>query len=349
MTDVVGVRAPSDNWSHVSRAEFESSGAPRQFTDRQLDHLRRWMSEGFRSRVEIEDDYLVGLFLVPVLDADADAIWMRKVSVLATRDAVLTVDDTPPERPPLTFESVTRRLRSCPDRSPGMLVYLLIDQIAWAFTELTEGFGSEINEIEDALDDSHPHRASDAEWFRKRLQRFRSDLHDVRSSLVPTKQAVHNIVCGEDLEGAELFPHDIEERLRDTDDRLQYVSESLDVIRDEISGLRDYLQARIGNEQNEIMKALTIVAALVLIPTFVAGFYGQNFDDIPLQHGHIGFWVISVLMVLIVLGELWFLWRRGWIGGGPRRPAPQHLHGRAGQTPDGQSPEQWGAGPAQPN
>jgi magnesium transporter len=92
---------------------------------------------------------------------------------------------------------------------------------------------------------------------------------------------VHNIICGQDLAGAELFPHEIEDRLRDTDVRLQYVAESLDVVRDEISGLHDYLQARIGNEQNEIMKALTIVAALVLIPTFVAGFYGQNFDDIP--------------------------------------------------------------------
>jgi magnesium transporter len=254
------------------------------------------------------------------LDAEADTIWMRKISLVATHQGVLTVDDAPAGRPPLTFDTVTKRLRSCVDRSPGILVYLLIDEIARAFTELTEGFGAEINEIEDALDDSHPHRASDAEWFRKRLQRFRSDVHDVRASLIPTKQAAHNIICGQDLTGSELFPREVEERLRDIDDRLQYVAESLDVIRDEIGGLRDYLQARIGNEQNEIMKALTIVTALVLVPTFVAGFYGQNFDYIPGIHGTLGFWVVCALMLAIVVGELLYLRHPGWIG---RRSRPQ--------------------------
>ncbi|MDT5094869.1 MAG: magnesium transporter [Mycobacterium sp.] len=327
MTDVADVHTVADDWSHMSRTTFDSwEPAPGQFTAEQVDHLKRWIEEGFRSRVEIEDDYLVGIFLVPVLDAEADAIWMRKVGLLATREAVLTVDAPPDGRPPLTFDEIKRRLRSSANRSPGVLVYLLVDQIAWAFTELVEGFGAEINEIEDALDDSHPHRASDAEDFRKRLQAFRSDLHDVRSSLLPTKQAVHNIVCGQDLTGAELFPHDVEELLRDTDDRLQYVAEALDVVRDEISGLRDYLQARIGNEQNEIMKALTIVAALVLIPTFVVGFYGQNFEDFPGIHdGPAPFWIVCSLMVLIVSLEFWYLWYRGWVGNrrGRRKKEPR--------------------------
>jgi magnesium transporter len=198
-------------------------------------------------------------------------------------------------------------------------VYVVIDQIARAFTDLADGFDAEINEIEDALDDSHPHHASDGESFRKRLQRFRSDLHDVRSALIPTEEAVHFIVGGEDLKGKELFPREIEERLRDTYDRLRYVSKSLDVVRDEIAGLRDYLQARIGNEQNEIMKTLTIVAALVLIPTFVVGFYGQNFDNLPGTHGKFAFWTVCLLMLMIVLVEFWYLRHRGWIGRGTRR------------------------------
>ena len=277
------------------------------------------MDEGRRSRMEIKDDYLVGLFLVPVLDAEADTIWMRKISILATRQSVLTVDDTPEGRPPFDPDTVAKRYQSCVDRSPGNLVHEMLDEIARAFTNLADGFQDEVNEIEDALDDSHPHRASDGEWFRKRLQRFRSDLHEVRSALIPTADAVHSIVDGEDLKGAELFPRDIEGKLRDTNDMLRYVSESLDVVRDEIAGLRDYLQARIGNEQNEIMKVLTIVAAIVLIPTFVVGFYGTNFDRLPGTHGFLGFWTVLLLMLIIILLELWYLRHRGWIGRGTRR------------------------------
>jgi magnesium transporter len=311
-----GVQVVSDNWTHQTRAAFESGTASpaTHFTERQIEHLKRWMQEGLRSRMEIKDDYLVALFLVPVFDAPADTTWMRKISILATQQSVLTVDDTPEGRPLLDLQAILQRFRSSPDRSPGTLVYVVIDEIAKAFTELADGFDAEINEIEDALDDSHPHRASDGEWFRKRMQRFRSDLHDVRSALLPTAEAVHFIVGGEDLMGKELFPRDIEDKLRDTYDRLRYVSESLDVARDEICGLRDYLQARIGNEQNEIMKALTIVAALVLIPTFVVGFYGQNFDHLPGAHGNLGFRLVCLLMLVIIVLELWYLRHRGWIG-----------------------------------
>ncbi|MDH6247193.1 magnesium transporter CorA family protein [Mycobacterium sp. OTB74] len=309
------------SWTHKTRPAFESGPLPStaQFTEAQIEHLSRWMHDGLRSRMEIKDDYLVALFLVPVLDAHADTVWMRKISILTTHHSVLTVDDTPEGRPPLDLDTVVTRFRSCPDRSPGRLVYVLIDEIARAFTELADGFEAEINEIEDALDDSHPHRASDGEWFRKRLQRFRSDLYDVRSALIPTEHAVHFIIVGEDLTGAELFPRDIEDKLRDTYDRLRYVSESLDVVRDEIGGLRDYLQARIGNEQNEIMKALTIVAALVLIPTFVVGFYGQNFEYFPGLHGKRAFWAVCLVMLAIVMSEIWYLWHRGWIGRGLHR------------------------------
>jgi hypothetical protein len=62
--------------------------------------------------MEIKDDYLVALFLVPVLDASADTIWMRKISILATLQSVLTVDDTPQGRPPLDIDTIVQRFRS---------------------------------------------------------------------------------------------------------------------------------------------------------------------------------------------------------------------------------------------
>ena len=52
-------------------------------------------------------------------------------------------------------------------------------------------------------------------------------------------------------------------------------------------------------------KAFTIVTALVLIPTFVVGFYGQTFDRLPGSHGVFGFWTVSLMMLIIVLLELW--------------------------------------------
>jgi Mg2+ and Co2+ transporter CorA len=327
-----GVREIRQGWFHTDALSLmgSSSELRDRFTPEQVEHARRWLDTGRRSRMEFrkDADYVLGLFLVPVLDRDGDAVWMRTLLVLATRDTVLTVDHTPTGRPALDPTHVAARLDASSDHDAGTLVYLIVDDIAWAFTRLAEGFEAEVNEVEDRLDSEQACDGDQGDAVRHRLKNFRSDLHDVRSTLVPTEEAVHYIISGTDLDGAELFPPAIEERLKDTYDRLRYVSESLDVVRDELGGLRDYLQARIANEQNrisirqneisieqnDIMKALTIVAALVLIPTFVVGFYGQNFEQLPGRRGGVGFWSVSALMVMIVLAELWYLWRRGWIG-----------------------------------
>ena len=90
-------------------------------------------------------------------------------------------------------------------------------------------------------------------------------------------------------------------------DRVQVVRGDL------VAGVRDYHQAKIANDQNEVMKRLTVVASLVLIPTFVVGVYGQNFVDIPELRWHFGYafsW--AVILVTTVMQLAWFR-RKGWL------------------------------------
>ena len=49
-----------------------------------------------------------------------------------------------------------------------------------------------------------------------------------------------------------------------------------DTIRDLLAGVRDYHQAQVANDQNEVMKRLTVIASVLLVPTFIVGLYGQN-------------------------------------------------------------------------
>jgi magnesium transporter len=77
--------------------------------------------------------------------------------------------------------------------------------------------------------------------------------------------------------------------------------------------VRDYHQSKIANDQNEVMKRLTVVASLVLIPTFVVGVYGQNFVDIPELRWHLGYafsW--AVILVTTAMQLAWFR-RKGWL------------------------------------
>ena len=53
--------------------------------------------------------------------------------------------------------------------------------------------------------------------------------------------------------------------------------------------MRDYHQAKIAQDQNEVVKRLTVIASLLLFPTFIVGVYGQNFDHMPELHWRLGY------------------------------------------------------------
>ena len=109
-----------------------------------------------------------------------------------------------------------------------------------------------------------------------------------------------------------LFPASVETEFIDTYETLVRATEELDVARDLLAGVRDFLQAKITEAQNDVAKKLTVIASLVLVPSLIVGFYGQNFgsafDD--------AFWSLGVSGGLILATTVFqvslFRWRR-WI------------------------------------
>jgi magnesium transporter len=110
-----------------------------------------------------------------------------------------------------------------------------------------------------------------------------------------------------------LFPRDVELHFADAYDKLLRATDGLDLSRDLLAGVRDYLQAEIAVNQNEIMKRFTVVASVLLVPTFIVGLYGQNFIHMPelrWAHGYAFSW--GLIIVTTVL-QLWYYRRKGWI------------------------------------
>jgi hypothetical protein len=63
----------------------------------------------------------------------------------------------------------------------------------------------------------------------------------------------------------------------------------VDYARDLLSAARDYQQARVSIDQNEVVKRLTSIASILLVPTFIVGLYGQNFIHMPEYRWHYGY------------------------------------------------------------
>jgi magnesium transporter len=80
-----------------------------------------------------------------------------------------------------------------------------------------------------------------------------------------------------------------------------------------LDGLANFYYAAQGQRMNEIMKTLTIVSAIFIPLTFIAGLYGMNFENMPELKKKNGYFV--VLAVMFAIGTILFFYflRRGWI------------------------------------
>ena len=66
--------------------------------------------------------------------------------------------------------------------------------------------------------------------------------------------------------------------LRDVYDHTIQVIDTVETYQDMISGMLDVYLSSISNRMNEVMKVLTIFAAIFIPLTFVAGIYRMNFN-----------------------------------------------------------------------
>jgi Mg2+ and Co2+ transporter CorA len=68
-----------------------------------------------------------------------------------------------------------------------------------------------------------------------------------------------------------------------------------------------------SHRTNEIMRALTVLTAIFLPLNLVTGFFGMNFEGLPLIHSPIGFWIVFTAMLGVGIGLSWFFWRKRYL------------------------------------
>jgi magnesium transporter len=73
-----------------------------------------------------------------------------------------------------------------------------------------------------------------------------------------------------------------------------------------------------SNRTNDIMRTLTVLTAIFLPLNLITGFFGMNFDRLPLIHSATGVWITIGLMALIGMGLGAFFWRKRYLGTRPR-------------------------------
>jgi magnesium transporter len=106
---------------------------------------------------------------------------------------------------------------------------------------------------------------------------------------------------------------------RDIYDHLVRIEDLNQITRDRAdNALATYLSS-VANRQNETMKVLSIVAAIFLPLTLVAGIYGMNFEYMPELMVPWAYFAVLGFMGIVIIGVIWWFWARNWLAWGRKK------------------------------
>ena len=246
------------------------------------------------------------LFIVVKMARRAPTLELEQVGLFLGPDFVVTFQEHPGD----VFETVRGRLRAghARIRSAGAdyLAYTLLDAMIDNYFPVVEDYVDELEALEDDIVTRPSHACI------HRLHDIKRELMALRRAIWPMREALGVLLrdpC--DLVSAETLVY-----LRDCQDHCFQILDLVENFREVAASLTDLYISTVGNRTNDIMKVLTIFAAIFIPLSFVTGIYGMNLEH-PEHPVHAWYWAwpfVSGVMVMTALGLLYFFYRRGWIG-----------------------------------
>ncbi len=260
--------------------------------------------------------YVFGVLLSPQTELDPEmGIVFDEIDVILTHERIVTVRKTNITGTAYECETVRSAASAAAD-GVGMALWHVIDDVAERYVQVVDSLDNYIDTLEDRVEIGMDFSRENDTSVRKQISLLRRGLLRLRRGLTPLRDATQAITINHielPADGQPLFPHDVEVRFYEVHDKLLRATEGLDLARDLLAGVRDYHQGQIGFYQAEVNKRLTVVASLLLVPTFIVGLYGQNLQGSPEFGLSWGYWFSWMLIIVTTIGQLlWFRYKR-WI------------------------------------
>ena len=266
-----------------------------------------------RPKLNAHGDHVAGVLVVAVDVPHQDdqppepGVYFQEIHVVVEATRIVTVCKTPALGVPFDMAEVQRVCQRT-NSLAGASLFHIVDEVAEKYLELVDALNKEIDDLEDVVG------IESSEYIREHLSALRHDVLRIRRVLTPTRDAARHVLDNRvELASVELFPREVELQFADAYDKMLRAVDSLDLSRDLIAGVRDYHQAQVANDQNEVMKRLTAIASMLLLPTFIVGLYGQNLHGGPEFAWAQGYWFSWGLILVTTVLQVVYFRRKQWI------------------------------------
>ena len=259
------------------------------------------MSGHQRPKVEEYGNSVFAVLQAPQLTGDG--IEVGELDLFVGKNYLLSVR----HRVEPGFQAVRDRVESEPEllsHGSGFVFYALMDNVVDRYFPIVDALEVQLEAIEERIFTEDSPRAS-----IKELYGLKHQLMVMRHAVEPLIEVVHKLYGGR-------VPQvcvGVQEYFRDVYDHLLRVSQQLDGLRDMVITAMSVNLAMITMSTGEVTKRLAAYAALVAVPTLIAGVYGMNFEHMPELKWAFGYPFAMAVMIIIDV-VLWQRFRKaGWL------------------------------------
>ena len=202
---------------------------------------------------------------------------------------------------------VRQRCESTPhllSKGPGYVLYALMDFVVDQYLPVVQQIEEEVEDLEDLI-----FGMSDTGDATSRIYQLKRELLSLRRAVTPLVE-VCNRLMRFDLPH---IPEDTRVYFRDVYDHIVRLNETIDAQRELLTTALEAHLSLMSHAQNEHMKRITAWAAMIAVPTMIAGIYGMNFKHMPELNWDYGYHLSIVVMAAACVGLYVGFKRSGWL------------------------------------
>ncbi len=249
---------------------------------------------------EYGDSLFAVMHTVELKDGD---LHVGEVDVFVGPNYVLTVRN----RTSKGFAEVRARCEREPHllkEGSAFVLYVLMDTVVDRYFPQLDALETELEAIEERMFANASGRTNVEELYG-----LKQKLMVLKHAIAPLLEATSKLFGGR-VPG---ICSSTQEYFRDVYDHLVRLNQSIDSQRDMVVTAMSVNLALITTSENETTKRLAAYAALVAIPTMIAGIYGMNFKHMPELESVWGYPIALTVMVIIDVYLFWRFRRARWL------------------------------------
>jgi magnesium transporter len=262
-----------------------------------------------RPKIDVFENYIFITMKLNLYDKDTKSLRIEQISLILGNNFVITFQEKPSD----VFKPAHERLLNSQNRirqlGADYLAYALIDTVVDNYFHIIEAIGDVIEDVEEnVITDPTPKTM-------RAIHTLKREIIYLRKSVWPLREIINNL----QRKTSSLISEETDFHFRDVYDHIIQVIDSVETYRDLLAGILDLYVSGISNRMNEIMKVLTIFAAIFIPLTFIAGLYGMNFNhakspfNMPELNWYFGYPFALGIMAIVAIVMLIFFRKKKWL------------------------------------